>query len=299
MAAFTHYVDTLDHAARTAEGLLQSGRAQDACTLEAGSAALHRALDLVAGRPPATPNHDGAALAEALQNCPTLVEGIAFPKACPLCLEVDRARQRWIRGIPVAARFKQITWFFFPTCPEHIWTAVRLGDPELTAMVVTHALDVAIGQIYQQILALVRAAEIKEELAREAARFARWGRRRRRKKAEVQEPVIPRRMRCPGCERLAIAEDHATSGVLELLQDWKHRNAFHRGYGLCMKHFAQVYLMAPKGALRSTLAEHQRHRLAGFAVLLDEMNATVPEDETTVLRKARWGMALHRFCGFA
>ncbi len=298
-AEFTEYVDALDRAAMTTEKLLQSGRVPDAWRLEEGSAALHHALDLIAGRPVPGPYPDGDALAEALQCCPTLTEGIAYPNACPLCLEVERARRRWIHDIPVAAKFKRIAWLFFPTCSEHIGTVVRLGDPQLTATVVTNALHVAIGKIYQEILALVRAAEIKEELAREAARLVRLGRRRRRKKTEEQEPFVPRRARCPGCERLAVAQDQATSGVLELLQEKKYRNAFNRGYGLCMKHFAQVYLMAPKGVLRSMLAEGQQHRLAGLALMLDEIVRAFPENETTVLRQTPWRMALHRFCGFA
>jgi len=298
MTAFTEYVDALDRAAMTTEKLLQSGRVPDALRLEEESAALHHALDLIAGGPVPGLCPDGDALAEAIRCCPTLVEGIAYPKACPLCLEVDRARRRWIHDVPVAAKFKQIAWLFFPTCSEHIETVVRLGDPELTATVVTHALHVAIGQIYQQILALVRAAEIKQELAQEAARFARWGRRRRRKKTEAQEPAMSRLMKCPGCERLAIAEDHATGSVLELLQKRKYRNAFNRGYGLCMKHFAQVYLMAPKGVLRSMLVEGQQEKVAEFALMLDEMGRVHQDNGTTALREMLWTI-VRRFCGFA
>jgi hypothetical protein len=298
IAALTQYADTLDDAARTTETLLQSGGALDARALEDGAGALHHALDLIAGRPVPGPYPDGDALAEALQCCPTLTEGIAYPKACPLCIEVVRARQRWISNVPVAAQFKQIAWLFFPTCSEHIWTVIRIGDPNLTAAVVTHALHAAIGHIYQQIMALVRAAEINEELAKEAARFVRWGRRRRRK-TEIPKPITVRPTRCPGCERLGIAEDQATGGMLELLQQRKYRNAFHRGYGLCMKHFAQVYLMAPKGGLRSMLAEGQQERLAEFALMLDEMFRAIPENGTTALRQTSWRTALHRFCGFA
>jgi hypothetical protein len=299
LPAFTQYGDALDHAATATEDLLESGRLPGARRLEEGSVALHHALELIAGRPAQGQYPDGDALAEALQCCPTLVEGLVYPKACPLCLEVGRARRRWIHDVPVAAKFKQIAWLFFPTCPEHIWPVVQLGDPQLTAMVVTHALHVAIGQIYQQILTLVRAAEINEERAQEAARFARWGKRRRRRKKVAQEPAMPRLVRCPGCERLAVAEDHATKGLLDLLQERKYRNAFNRGYGLCMKHFAQVYLMAPKGMLRATLAEDQRARLNEFTRVLDEKVRAMHDNRMAVPKELSWTMALHRFCGFA
>ena len=296
MAAFRQYVDTLERAARTKR--LRSRRALDALPLEHGAAALHPALELIAGRRVPEPYHNGDAIAEVLQRCPTLAEGIAYAEACPICLELDRARRRWIHDVPVAAEFRQIGWLFFPTCPEHLWTVVRLGDPKLTAIVVTHALHVAIGHIQQEIAALVRAAEIEEELAQEAAGIARSGTRPGRK-TEVQKPITVRPTRCPGCERLAIAEDHATGSMLELLQQRKYRNAFNRGYGLCMKHFAQVYLIAPKGVLRSMLAQGQRDRLGGFALMFDEMVRAAPEHGTTVMGEAPWRTALHRFCGFA
>lgn len=296
MAAFRQYVDTLDRAARTKR--LRSRRALDALPLEYGAAALHPALEMVAGTPVPESRHSGDAIAEVLQRCPTLAEGMAYAEACPVCVEVGRARRRWIQEVPVAAEVRQIGWLFFPTCPEHIWTVVRLGDPKLTAIVVTHALHIAIGHIQQEIAALVRAAEIEAQLAQEAAGIARSGTRPGRK-TEIPKPITVRPTRCPGCERLAIAEDHATGSMLELLQQRKYRNAFHRGYGLCMKHFAQVYLMAPKGALRSMLAEGQRDRLGGFALMLDEMVRVAPEHGTTVMGEAPWRAALHRFCGFA
>jgi len=298
MTALSRYLRILDHAARATKKLLRSRLELDALPLEHGAAGLHSTLELIGGRSVPEPCHDGDALAEALQRCPTLAEAIAYPNVCPVCLELSRARRRWIHDVPLAAEFKQIGWLFFPTCPEHLWTVIRLGDSKLTGTVITHALQVEIGHIRQQIQALVRAAEIEEELAREAAAFARSGTRSKRK-TEIQKPITVRPAQCPACERLAIVEDYATGSMLELLRQRKHRNAFHRGYGLCMKHFAQVYLIAPKGVLRSILAEGQRDRLGGFASMLDEMLRALPEHETTVMGEAPWGMALHRFCGFA
>jgi hypothetical protein len=299
VAALTEYVDALDRAAKATERLLRKRRATDAWPLEEGAAALHHALELAGGRIVSGPvDDDHGAIGEALQSCPTLAEGISYPKACPLCLEVEHSRRRWIQGIPVAAKFKQIAWLFFPTCPEHISAVVRLGDTKLTATVVTHALRVAAGHIQQQVLALVRAAEIEEQLAQEAARFAQWGTRPRRQ-TEGRKPITVRPTRCPGCERRVMAEDHATGSILELLQQRKYRNGFTRGYGLCMKHFAQVYLMAPKGVVRSMIAEDQQERIAELARMLDELARVRPEHGTAVYQEIPWKMALHRFCGFA
>jgi len=300
MAALTRYVETLDNAAKTMEALLQSAQEMGAWPLHDAVATLNHALDLIAGKSVPNLDHDGNGLAEALRYCPSLAEGIAYPKACPLCLEADRIRQRWIRSIPVAAKLDQGAWFLFPTCPEHIWAVVRLDDLQLTTAVVAHALHIAIGQIHQQILALVRAAEITEELAlaAAAAHLARWGRRRRRKISEGRKPAPPRSTKCPQCERLAIAEVHATYSLLELLKQREPRDTFNRGYGLCMKHFAQVYLMTSKGVVRTTLVEGQQEKLAEFALMLNEVDRGIPENETTALQNAPWRLVLQRFCGF-
>jgi len=298
VVAFNQYLGTLDQAARITGKLLRSRRAPDVSVFEDGAATLRSALELIAGGCAREPSPDGDALAEALRRCPTLTEAMAHPDVCPVCVEVSRAGRRWIHDLPLAAEFKQIGWLFFPTCPEHLWTVVRLGDSKLAATVITHALQVAIDHIQQQIQALVRAAEIEEERAREAAATARSGTRPKRK-TEIQTPITVRATQCPACERLAIAEDCATGSLLELLQQRKHRNAFDRGYGLCMKHFAQIYPMAPKGSLRTTLAAGQRGRLAAFRLMLDERVQAGAENETQVLGDPQWGTALHRFCGFA
>jgi hypothetical protein len=296
MAALTRYADTLDHTAGSMEDLLQSGQATDAWPVEYGTSASHRAVELIAGRAISAPDHDEGVLGDVLQCCPTLSESIAYAKACPLCLEVERARLRWISNISLAAKLNLGAWLFFPTCPEHIWTVVRIGDPRLIAAVATQAVCTAAEYLRRHILALLREAELKEALA--TAPIVRWGRRRRRKRTEGPVPVAPRAPKCPTCERLGVAEEFATGHLLELLQKRQYRNAFNRGYGLCMKHFAQIYPISPKGIVRSTLAVDQQNRLAEFALMLDTMIKAIPEKESIAKRDISWRLASHRFCGF-
>jgi hypothetical protein len=102
---------------------------------------------------------------------------------------------------------------------------------------------------------------------------------------------------CPGCERLFVAEAHAGVRLIDLLHAKKHRDAFEHGYGLCMKHFAQVYLIAPKGVIRSTLLLDQDRRLVEFKQQLETIRQSPPEDLRMQGTPAPWAPGLRRFRG--
>ena len=292
LAALAQYIDDLDETVRAMDIYNSPEGEMTAWSYE--EAILFHALNLVGGRPTPEPNPEKSALAEALHRCPTLAAGIADANACPLCIERARARQRWIQNVPTSARHVQDAWLFFPTCPEHIGAVARLGYPKLTTAVATHALHIVRRQLRQRVLLLIREAE-----SRTAAAEARKAHNKRTKpQTENPKPVAPRTTRCPGCERLGIAEAHASGRLLELLQEEKHRIAFGRGYGLCMKHFAEVYMIAPQGVVRSILAESQRDRLAKFAHMLDEAAIGHAKKGSSVSQAAPWRLELHRFCGF-
>ena len=56
--------------------------------------------------------------------------------------------------------------------------------------------------------------------------------------------------------------------------------------------------MTSKGMIRSTLVEGQQENLAEFALMLNEVDRGIPENETTALQNVFWRLALQRFCGF-
>jgi hypothetical protein len=289
LVALAQYVDHLN----AAISAMDSGAAPDQATR------MH-ALNLVAGIAPEPYAVEGM-LTEALHQCPTLAASLAYAQACPLCIERARARQRWLQHIPASSRHAQDAWLFYPTCPEHIGTVARLGYPELTGAVATHALHLVRRQLHQRLLILMREAELRAAAAAaRAAQRYKYAKSKTPKPPHLQtpKPAAPQPLRCPGCERLGIAEAHARGKLLDLLEKEKHRIALAHGYGLCMKHFAEVYMIAPQGVVRSALAEDQRDRLAEFARLLDEAATGPATAGVDVSQAASWRLALHRFCGF-
>jgi len=292
MPMLARYGDVFDQVARTIEDLLATGvlRGADPGKLPA----LAHALSLAAAPRAVAASTPDTPLAETLQAFESLEQAICCTSACPVCVEVEHARQRWLTAVPLAAAYHLDDWLFFPTCPEHVSTIAGLGDAQLTTAVVAHALHVATEHLHQQLRVLVRAAETQEERA--AARIANWGRRPRRKKSESPRPPTSKLPRCAACERLAIAELHATGRLLRLLLSNKHRQAFEAGYGLCMKHHAQAYLLAPKGVVRTLLSADQVRRLTEFTRLLKDETSGLAQNQAASAPEYR--LALRRFCGF-
>jgi hypothetical protein len=302
LAALTRYADNLEQVATKLKMLIRTARGSDDWQCEDTASAIRDGLGHIAGRSGLESLLSDEALASILEQCPTLVDGIAFPDACSFCIEEERARQRWLQNVQLASAYKQDAWLLLPTCPQHVRAVARIGEPKLTSVAVSHALSLALRYYHQQIQILVRDAELKAEEAKVRAEgFDAWAAYKQKRdinKTKGRKIGTPRLAKCRGCEQINLAVDGATGDLLDLLQRRKYRNAFSRGYGLCMKHFARVYLVAPKGVVRSMLAEVQKDRLAEFARSLDETARGRRENETIRLRVASWRTALRRFCGF-
>ncbi|MBB3181202.1 hypothetical protein [Variovorax sp. Sphag1AA] len=166
---------------------------------------------------------------DVLPDLSDLAEFVTCMVACPVCIEVERARRRWLETVRQGILPSPEMWLFLPTCAHHVSVAAALGETALVRAVVAHSLRVALEQLQQQLRSLVSAAESEAELA--AARAVKWGRRRRRKKTDPPIQHAPRIARCPACERLAVAELQATARLLKALRVERHRRSFERGYG--------------------------------------------------------------------
>lgn len=303
MASMTHYADELDHAVKAMTMLLHSAREADSGILGGTPAALDRGLTLLAVRPGSQSLTRDTGIANALELYPSLIEAISCPDTCPLCIETERARQRWLLNVQKAAGFDKDAWLFFPTCPEHVLAVARLDEPRLTAAVVERALSVSHRFLRQQIQALVRAAALREEEEKIKAQGPEFWAAYKRKRARRDSPGLRtpalRPGKCPGCERIEIAADYAADSLLDLLNRKENRKAFSQGYGLCLKHFARVYLMAPKGVVRSMLSEDELGRLSGFTRSIGTLDRDSPKSEMALSRNALVNQTLHRFCGFS
>ena len=294
MPALARHAQALDQAAGAVENLLAGGVPGQAGLADLPS--LAHALGICACPPNAVPDVPGSSLVEALQVCDDFEQALAWRGACSVCMEVERARQRWMTAVPLAVTHHLDDWLFLPTCPEHVSAIAGLGNTAVTAAVAAHALRVAGEHAHQQLRILVRAAESEAEQA--AARIVGWGRRPRRRKSDPPKPPAPKIARCAACERLAIAELHATGRLLRLLNRDKQRQTFEAGYGLCMKHHAQAYLLAPKGEVRAVLAADQKHRLSGLMLWLKQEKSSFTHNQADNAPNAEYVLALRRFCGF-
>lgn len=303
LAALVTYADQLEWMAQKIMALLSAARETDTWPLDDATASLNSALDLIGGRAVVESTSSNGALDDALLSCPTLTEAITLPHVCPLCVETERAWRRWLQNVQRAANFDQDAWLFFPTCSEHVGAVARLGEPKLTAAVVSRALDVALRHAHKQITMLARTVNLMKEEARIKAEGPEVWREYKRKRTYRKRPdhktvggsvPVARMLRCPGCVWAEISAEQATGGLLNLLHEKKHRVAFSRGYGLCLKHFARAYLIAHKGVVRSVLAENMQLRLAEFARSLDEMERGIHEINTG--RDVSLRTSLRRFC---
>lgn len=294
MPALAAHAERLDHAVRAIEDLLRAGLPAETSPDE--RPALATALGLAAGAGGAYSAAVAPPLAEALQACPDFEQAVEQACACAVCVEVERARQRWLMAVPLAVAHGLDDWLFLPTCPEHVALAAGLGDTAVMATVAAHALHVAGEMAHQQVRTLVRAAESEAEQA--AARIVRWGRRPRRRPSGPPKPPPPKIVRCAACERLAIAELHATGRLLRWLQSSRHRHDFANGWGLCMKHHAQAYLLSPKGVVRFFLADNQAHRLHELMRWLKDEQDTLAQNRSHSAPSEAYLLALRRFCGF-
>ncbi|HUW00408.1 MAG TPA: hypothetical protein VMV70_00320 [Gallionella sp.] len=300
LGVLTGYAHHLEQMAQKIQAILGAAQDTDTWPLEDAAATLNRAFDLIGGRAAVESISSDGALDDALMPLPTLVEAIALPHVCPLCVEAERVRQRWLQNVQKSAGFGQDAWLFFPTCPEHVAAVARIGETRLTAAVVSLALDVAYRHVHKQIPTLVRAVNLMKEEARIKAEGPEVWREYKRKKTYRKRPVqkpegqsepAPRLVKCSACEWAEIAAERATDNLLKLLHEKKHRDAYSRGYGLCLKHFARVYLVAHKGAVRAMLAEDMQLRLSEFARGLDELACGKNTGQDVSLKTS-----LRRFC---
>jgi len=206
---------------------------------------------------------------------------IGHPDACPLCRWQDAATLRWLNDVALAGRFGEGGWLLFPNCAVHTGFVLGLATPVLDMALAEHALGVARAKLHREMAAV--AACLMPQTAPRPRRLprGRWlprqtnGRRRRES----------RPLRCPGCEREAVAVERAAGTLLELLNAPRWRKVFADGHGLCMKHFAFVLPLAPEGIVRTWLVADQRARLGRLRDGLD----TAPSDA--------WQAALLRFSG--
>lgn len=190
---------------------------------------------------------------------------LADPAHCPVCAELEHAAGDWATSIRAAANLGEDLWVAFPTCPSHVWTCYESGDKKIAAAGLLHAAEMALRQLEHASESPATTPGDESDGATGNDDPKMNGRAKPRRKA----PVVP--PRCRGCERLDLARDRAVNRLLSLLQESELRNAMASGHGLCMKHFAETYVIAPAGKIRSALTTTQSEKLRSLHSQLDDL----------------------------
>ncbi len=179
-------------------------------------------------------------------------------RSCPVCIEKHRALRHWLEAVVATVRVRQPLWMTLPTCPYHAWLAAGCGGLEVAAAAAQYAAAISLLTLHRRLWPFWKI----EDDGRVSLPVRRRRRLRARQRGEpTLREALGRPPRCRACERLAVAENRAIDAVLELLRDARHRDAFGRGHGLCMKHFAMTYIFARGYKLRAFLAGSQIARL--------------------------------------
>ena len=176
---------------------------------------------------------------------------------CAICAAGRGARERWLESAKESVRLDAGEGAVLPGCPDHLLTCIQSGDARLAARAVQHARDAALRTLW-------RAVSRVDEEDRRVALEARSVFYRPKSPAFVlgqRRKALRPLWRCAPCERTAAARERAVGQLLAYLGDQGHRDAFGREQGLCLKHFAEVRLIAPSGAMRDTLTAVQSAKL--------------------------------------
>ncbi len=166
---------------------------------------------------------------------------------CPVCEAMLRTLIRRLESAERGARLGLMLQTVLPTCPDHLWLYARRASTRVSLYAVRYALDAMTAMLRSGIAALRRERERRAEEEKSV-----WFRRKNPSYFLGQDrKLITHLQRCQICEALAVARDRAAADFVERLQ--KQPGTCEREYGLCLRHFADAYVVAPHGNVRDTL----------------------------------------------
>jgi len=226
-----------------------------------------------------------------------LVEAMSRNDGCAVCIEMDRTwveRMKWLCGkISEGCEFDEL----LPVCPQHLWAAVCDGPPLLVVASVRNALRIIAGQIRTALDTLAPSSSPARRGMMPRIREAIQGSHRRLGEAR---DVIGRPLPCPACTLLQAARDRTLMLLSALLKDSLRRNAFERGYGLCLKHYSRALALNPSPEMHAFLTEVEAGKLALLRWELEESSRKSPwssRPESSGTENTAWKRAVARFSG--
>jgi hypothetical protein len=217
---------------------------------------------------------------------------------CPICLEVRGAWIEWMQWLEGAVENEAIIADVLPTCPDHVWAAVRQGSPRLAAAITAQALAHAAVPLTYGVNALRTPLDAGEKrLRRHLLRLLDTTGRR---VAVARERTQLGGSQCPLCRRLELTRDRALELLHILLMEQRHRSNYEKGFGLCLKHLQRALTMFPRSAQREFAITAQIAKLDCLVWELQECqrkNAWQARPETLGDEMGSPDRAIMRFSG--
>lgn len=256
------------------------------------------ALHLIAGNPRLSP----AAAWENAQALRNLMDDRAGPTelpgahdTCSVCIAMIRDLGRRVDAARWALRIRSDGWMVLPTCAEHLWLFALLAGQE----VARRAAEQSVATIARLLRSGIGAVE-RGRKRREAESKSVWYKPKSPSYVlGLEREVVTRMSPCPVCNGLTAARERAVDGILERVRKRRNLAELEQDHGLCMKHFAHVFLFAPKGNTRDALAAVQRVKLSSLrrdlSQALDHDHGPSTSDGTA---EAAWKGAIYRFSGW-
>lgn len=257
------------------------------------------AMRLIAGAPrpsPAVASRNTQSLRELMDSLSGTIEPPNAREACPVCVAMIRDLDRRVGAARGALRFRSDGWMVLPTCAEHLRLFALLSGEE----VAQHAAEQSVVTIARLLRSGIAAVE-RGRRRREAESKSVWYKPKSPSYLlGLEREVVTRAPPCPVCNGLAAARERAADAIVERVRKRQSAAGLEQGHGLCMKHFAHVFLFTSRGPAREALAAVQRDKLSALRQDLSRSLDRRPREGVSPSGGAAEAVkdAVHRFSGW-
>jgi hypothetical protein len=221
---------------------------------------------------------------------------------CPICLDIYGSLSQWIswldKNIKSTDNFEAMR-DVLPTCNTHVWSCVRLGGPELQFAATFAGLRAAQEKVNNAVRHLKQMTKIRKPFFRKQKANEKQSHQGVVKKVNPKN-TITSALYCPICSRIDVAKKRALNLLLALLQERRYRKDFEKGYGLCIKHFADAFDMQPADKIGRFLIRVESAKLTLLEWELEEAmrkTAWTVRPESIGSEQSAWHRGLARFSG--
>jgi len=257
------------------------------------------AMRLIAGNPRlslAAASGNAQSLRELMDKWTGATEIPSERQACPVCVAMIRDLDRRVGAARRALRFRSDGWMVLPTCAEHLRLFALLAGEEVAQRAAEQSV-VTIARLLRNGIAAVERGRRRREAESKSVWY--------KPKSPsyllgLEREVVTRASACPVCSGLAAARERAADAIVDRARKRPNAAELEQGHGLCMKHFAHVFLFTSRGPARDALAAVQRAKLSALRQDLFRPLDRSPLEGVSLPGGAAEALkdAVHRFSGW-